>query len=338
MRHVSLVAVLCFLCLGFAGCGSTASDDTAQADAAAAEQLNASASQHRQEQNKIESQANEADEQAAVATESEPEQQREPESAGNDAQAGSDSPAGAILSGADRTSFNELGSGLAGTEGLAIVSAGTGGRMYTAGALKTGVAWSTAKTAVAMAAIDAGVGQQSDLTSAITASDNAAAERLWTALGTDAAQRSTAQVRSAGDQQTTIQSERLRGASYTAFGQTQWSLADQARFAAGMTCVEAGRRVLNLMRNVVGGQRWGLGAIGSDPAFKGGWGPGVTVGASDGWLDRQLGIVSIDGKLFGVAIATTAPDHGSGTANLTKIAEWLASHADASEGSATPNC
>jgi len=190
-----------------------------------------------------------------------------------------------------------------------------------------------------MAAIAAGVAQSQDLTQAITASDNAAAERLWSALGdgASAAAASTAQLREAGDRRTQIQPQRLR-AGYTAFGQTQWALTDQVRFVAGMACVAAGQHVLELMNQVVAGQRWGLGATGKPAQFKGGWGPGVTAGAGDGWLDRQMGVVAIAGRPVAVAMATTAPSHESGIQSLSAIAQWVATHLDASAAPREPRC
>jgi hypothetical protein len=99
---------------------------------------------------------------------------------------------------------------------VAVSTLGIGQAVWRAGALSTGVAWSTGKVPVAMAALDAGVGAQSDLSRAITASDNSAGERLWSALGAGAraAAAATAQLRAAGDEHTVIEGRRLR-AGYT---------------------------------------------------------------------------------------------------------------------------
>ena len=244
-----------------------------------------------------------------------------------------------LLSAADRASFARLAGQLPGAEGVAVSLAGVGHPVSSVGSLRTGVAWSTAKVPVAMAAIRGGVGSSANLVPAITASDNAAAERLWSALGsgTTAAARVTAQIRAAGDAHTMVQAQRLR-AGYTAFGQTDWALADQARFVAGMRCVAAGRQVLALMSQVVPGQRWGLGSTGHPAQFKGGWGPGVSPGAANGWMDRQMGVLQIQGKPLAVAIATTAGDHGIGTQNLTRLANWVATHVDVSAAPRAPVC
>ena len=190
-----------------------------------------------------------------------------------------------------------------------------------------------------MAAISAGVARRKDLVQAITLSDNAAAERLWEALGggTLAAEAATAQVREAGDARTEIQARRLRP-GFTAFGQTQWGLADQARFAAGMSCGNAGRQVRALMNDVAEGQRWGLGSTGNAAQFKAGWGPGVSPGQGDGWLDRQLGIVMVDDRPIAVAMITTAADHPSGARSLTTIARWVVAHINAKRAPRTAQC
>jgi len=254
---------------------------------------------------------------------------------------GSSGSSGGLLSAADRSSFERLGGQLAGAEGLAVTPLGANQSVSRAGSLRTGVAWSTAKVPVAMAVISSGSASshQANLRQAITASDNAAAERLWTALGggARAAAAATQQLRAAGDGRTQIQAQRLRS-GYTAFGQTAWDLDDQARFMAGIACTKAGAGVLAFMNQVAAGQRWGLGSAGRQARFKAGWGPGVSPGSADGWLDRQMGVMTIDGKPIAVAIATTASNHGTGTANLTAIARWVANHVDASSAPRRASC
>lgn len=249
-----------------------------------------------------------------------------------------DGPAG-LISSADRASFARLASELSGEEGLALTPLDRERSVVHLGTLRTGVAWSTAKVPVVMAAISAGVGAQADFAQAITASDNAAAQRVWEALGGGdvAARAATEQLRAAGDATTQIQSRQLRP-GFSAFGQTTWRLSDQARFAAGMACTGPGAAVLALMERVVAGQRWGLGSTGRVTQFKAGWGPGISAGAGDGWLDRQFGLVSIGGRPIAVAIASTANDHGTGTQNLTRIAQWLVSHLDATGASRRATC
>lgn len=102
-----------------------------------------------------------------------------------------------------------------------------------------------------------------------------------------------------------------------------------------MACTTQGPQVLDLMGQVVAGQRWGLGRTNAAAQLKGGWGPGVSPGSGDGWLDRQMGVIQVGGRKLAVALASTAPDHGTGIANLTELATWVAGHvraADVPEG------
>lgn len=238
-----------------------------------------------------------------------------------------------ILSGADAASFRRLEAALGGRSGLAVSALGLGQATQRMGSLRSGVAWSTSKVPVAMAVIAAGAGQahQDDLARALTESDNAAALRLWATLGDGptAARAATEQLRAAGDRHTIIESRELR-AGYTPFGQTRWALSDQTRFTAGLRCTSAGPQVLELLGHVIAGQRWGLGAVDPAAQFKGGWGPGSRPGVQGGDLDRQLGIVTAAGRTLAVTIATRPADgsHTTGAHNLTRIARWLAAHAE----------
>ena len=242
-------------------------------------------------------------------------------------------PAKPMLSKSDRASFLRLERALGGRSGVAVAPLGVAQPVRSAGRLRTAVGWSTSKVPVAMAVVAGGrPGQAANLRAAITASDNAAAERLWSSLGepATAAAKAPAQLRVAGDARTTVQARRLR-AGFSAFGQTDWRLRDQARFAAGMPCSSQGRAVLALMAKVQPGQRWGLGSAGVPAKFKGGWGPGTRPGSGGGYVDRQLGIVRVANRSFAVSIATAPRDgsHATGTAHLTRIARWVVAHVDA---------
>jgi hypothetical protein len=249
-----------------------------------------------------------------------------------------------ILSAADRASFSRLDASLGGDQGLAVSSLGKARPVERVGSLRTGVAWSTSKVPIAMAVLDAGLGdsERGDLTAAITASDNAAATRLWNALGGGpvAAQAADAQLAQAGDRRTRIESRALAGPGYTPFGQTSWALSDQARFSAGMSCTGSGPQVLGLMGQVIASQRWGLGAAGVAAELKGGWGPGTAPGATGGYLDRQMGVITVHGKPLAVAIASRPADgsHGTGARDLTRIARWLVAHAETRGLPAQPRC
>jgi hypothetical protein len=249
-----------------------------------------------------------------------------------------------IFSRADRADFNRLAASLSGQHGLAASTLGFDRRVERIATIRTGVAWSTSKVPVAMAVIAAGgaQAQRQNLTRALTASDNAAALRLWSALGGGqvAARAAEAQVRQAGDRRTRVESRALRGAGFTPFGQTMWALTDQVRFMAGLSCVDAGADVLGLMNRIEAGQRWGLGAAGVDAQFKGGWGPGSYPGVNGGYFDRQIGVIVIKGKPIAVAIATRPGDgsHATGRHNLTTIARWLVAHGNTQAVPAQSRC
>ena len=169
-------------------------------------------------------------------------------------------------------SFHELSSQLAAQVGIAIASVGS--RPVSLGTWSSGVAWSTSKVPLVIAALRAGVGSHELVAQTIAHSDNDAAEELWSQLGDPASAARQVQdvIRAAGDAATVVESRRLRE-DYTPFGQTRWSLIDQARFAAGLTQVADASPVVDLMRVLTIDHRWGLAAKGF--AAKGGWGPGL---------------------------------------------------------------
>ena len=181
-------------------------------------------------------------------------------------------------------SFHALSSRLSAEVGIAIASVGSS--PVCLGTWSSGVAWSTSKVPLVIAASRAGVGSHELVAQTITQSDNAAAEELWSRLGdpASAAQQVQDVIREAGDPATVVESRRLRE-GYTAFGQTKWSLADQARFAAGLAQVAEASAVVDLMRGLATDHRWGLAAKGF--AAKGGWGPGL----AEDYLVRQFGII-----------------------------------------------
>ena len=187
------------------------------------------------------------------------------------------------------------------------------------------------KVPVAIAAVQATNGSPSAqteklLVAAITRSDNAAAEALWEGLGTPnvAARRTQSILRASGDGSTVVQSQRVR-AGFTAFGQTRWTLQRQAGFAATLPCSSGSASVLSLMRQITPEQRWGLGTLATNPAYKGGWGPD----ANGDYVVRQMGVVSLsDGTRLGVALAAKPADgsFATGARYLGELAEWLAAN------------
>jgi hypothetical protein len=185
----------------------------------------------------------------------------------------------------------------------------------------SGVAWSTIKVPLAIAALRLGCPGASDLAvRAITESDNPAAERLWSLLGdpAEAARRVVEVIADGGDTATVVESDRLR-AGYTAFGQTQWTLERQARFAAALPSIPGSADVLDLMHRLTAGHRWGLAAHGF--AAKGGWGPGTR----GDYLVRQFAIVPTPSGQLGVALAAEAHDgvFETGVDVVTTLSDWL---------------
>lgn len=223
-----------------------------------------------------------------------------------------------------QTDFARLATTIPATVGVAVVPVG-GGSTVSFGSWSTGVAWSTIKVPLAVAALRADAPDAAPLAAqAITRSDNDAAEQLWARLGPPdrAARQVQAVLAEAGDHTTIVESRRLRP-EFTAFGQTRWPLARQAVFAAHLPCLPDAARVVTLMRSLVGEQRWGLAGHGA--AAKGGWGPGRT----GGYLVRQFGLIETHTGRLGVALAAE-PHDGSfetGVHALDQLARWLIAHA-----------
>lgn len=215
-------------------------------------------------------------------------------------------------------SFEQLSAVLPADIGLAIARPD---RTYSLGNWSSGVAWSTIKVPLAVAALRRAPAAAHDLAvKAITESDNAAAERLWSQLGepVHAARQVQRIIAEGGDTATVVESRRVRR-GFTAFGQTQWSLQRQARFALFLPSISGAADVVGLMRHLTTGQRWGLAAKGF--AAKGGWGPGV----NGGYLVRQFGIVPTSSGQWGVALAAEVPDgvFETGTNVLDMLSDWL---------------
>jgi hypothetical protein len=219
-------------------------------------------------------------------------------------------------------SFQELSRNVPATTGVAIAPAG-GNSVMSFGAWSTGVAWSTIKVPLAIAALRAGVGTRELVVNAITQSDNAAAEQLWSELGdpAKAAQKVQAVIDDAGDTSTVVESRRLRP-GYTAFGQTPWPLFRQAEFAARLPGIPDAVPVIDSMHNLCADHCWGLAAKGF--AAKGGWGPGV----GGDYLVRQFAIVPIETGHVGVALAAQAHDgvFETGVDVLNRLTDWLVNH------------
>jgi hypothetical protein len=217
-------------------------------------------------------------------------------------------------------SFERLSAAVPANVGVAIARPD---RTYSLGRWTSGVAWSTIKVPLAIAALRADSARAQDLVvKAITESDNPASERLWSQLGNpaDAARKVQLIIGECGDAATVVELRRLRR-GFTAFGQTQWTLERQARFAAQLPLIPDGAAVIDLMHQLTIGQRWGLAAKGY--AAKAGWGPGI----QGDYLVRQFGIVPTQSGEWGVALAAEAHDGVLETAVevVNSLSDWLVS-------------
>ncbi len=225
-----------------------------------------------------------------------------------------------IANGADlASSFAAVQAAVGVPVGIAIAP-GNGSTNVVLGNDPGGVAWSTSKVPVAIAAEqEFGSAVSSDVGLAITESDNAAAEALWEKLGSTAqATAATQQVIRAGGDGATVVNGTVTRAGYTGFGQTQWTYANQATFAAHLTCMPAAQPILALMRNVASDQQWGVQSI-TGAAVKGGWGP-----TTDGRYDvRQMAVINTQVGQVGVSMGTVAADFAAGQQVLNKVGAWV---------------
>ncbi len=222
--------------------------------------------------------------------------------------------------------FQELQAGLKGRFGMAVMPVG-GDRPAMFGNWTTGPAWSTMKVPLTIAAIraDSSYGGYA-ASAAITESDNTAAEVLWEALGSPQSAAASVEeiLREAGDEETTVPAARARP-DHSAFGQAEWSLAEQVRFASRLPCLPQSQKVVDLMEQIVPAHRWGLGAF-TGAEFKGGWGPD----AAGKYLVRQFGLIVTPSGRIAVAFAAQ-PDSGAfadGMKALDRMASLVSDHLD----------
>ena len=172
---------------------------------------------------------------------------------------------------------------------------GSGAGSVQAGALQGEAepAWSTIKVPLAIAALRSAGGDSSAAARAIQSSDNAAAEQLWASLGggAAAADQVASVIREYSGQDVSVQPTVTRP-GFSAYGQTRWTLAQQADFAAGLAEAAghdpAAGAVYRLMGQIMPGHAYGIGQL-AGSAFKGGWGPDE----SGGYLVRQFGVAPV---------------------------------------------
>ncbi|MBF6253381.1 hypothetical protein IU436_18080 [Nocardia farcinica] len=227
--------------------------------------------------------------------------------------------------------FTQTQPRLRGQVGLAIMPVG-GNRTTVFGDWTTGLAWSTIKVPLAVAALRRDPeGAMADAEAAITVSDNDAADALWDSLGDGLAAAEAVQqvLDEAGDATTGVPGPRTR-LDYEAFGTTEWSLTDQVRFASRLPCLPQADAVTQLMGRITPDQGWGLGTI-EGAIFKGGWGPDDETGV---YLVRQFGLVPARNGLIAVSMAAQAEsgDFTDATHLLDDMAALLARHLDQLRG------
>jgi hypothetical protein len=228
--------------------------------------------------------------------------------------------------------FAQFQTGLHAKVGVVVRAAGSG----SADPVTLGVsdfsdqpAWSTIKVPLVIASMRQLNNDHptTAMVAAIAESDNAAAEAIWEGLGDPATAAADVGkvLHDAGDP-TTVESRKLRP-EYTAFGQTKWSLTNQAEFLSAAACDQRNQPVMDLMGQVTNDQRsWGLGPL-PDTKIKGGWGPSP----SGRYLVRQLGVVPAGQKGLTVVAIAAEPDSGAfadGTRVLTQIGDWLRARLD----------
>jgi len=228
--------------------------------------------------------------------------------------------------------FQELQLSVRGKLGMAIMPVG-GEKMVTFGDWTTGPAWSTMKVPLTIAVFrKSSTSSSYAATAAITQSDNAAADTLWQSLGTgqEAAKAVEAVLREGGDTKTTVPATKTRSDA-SAFGQADWALTEQVRFASRLPCLPQSASVIDLMEQITSNQRWGLGEL-TGAEFKGGWGPDT----SGSYLVRQFGLIQGPGGQIAVAVAVQ-PDSGTfsdGISILDRLATVISQHLDELSGGA----
>lgn len=205
--------------------------------------------------------------------------------------------------------------------GQAGIAVADGQGVIAAGQTGPAAAWSTSKVPLAIAAHRARVADPATISSAITFSDNQAAEQMWQALGAgeEAAAAVGSVLAEAGNGSTRVQPQVTRP-GFSAFGQTQWSVSDQARFASRLGCLDGADQVLSAMQVSDPAQGYGLRQF-VGARMKGGWGPDE----SGAYEVRQLGIVSLEGTPVALALFAH-PQEGTyeaGQAMLSTMTEEL---------------
>lgn len=217
--------------------------------------------------------------------------------------------------------FAQLAARVDATMGLAVAAIGSNEPATIYGDWQQGPAWSTSKVPLVIAAYRQQHHVTDQMNAVITESDNAAAEALWQQLGDPATAAGRVQqiLQETGDP-TTVESRKIRP-EFTAFGQTIWSLANQAQFLAKAFCDKQNDPIFALMGQIAPQQSWGIGAI-PGVQFKGGWGPSP----AGKYLVRQLGVINSGRTAVAVAAEPASGSFDDGRRALDEATVWLTTH------------
>lgn len=205
-----------------------------------------------------------------------------------------ESPAGAVALSAEelrlelRDLAREVSSEHGGRVGIAVATADG---VTHVGLTGNSWSWSTIKVPVAVVADREEVATEALIGASISSSDNAAAYQLSLAIDHDL-----------GRLPHTPELEPLPG-------ETMWSLAEQAQFAAELPCLDTVGTTYAAMADIVDWQQYGLAEI-PDVHFKGGWGSDT----AQVYTIRQLGTVPVGKGAVGLAVITHPDDNAHDTA------------------------
>lgn len=236
-------------------------------------------------------------------------------------------------------SFTALSASIPARIGLAVAPLGSE-KTKSFGSLQEGHAWSSIKVPILVTLMrdrheELPTSEMQWAADAIEASDNEAAASLFRQLerihgGLEGASTAVQRVMALAGNTATVATAPPPAGAVSTYGQTEWSIDEASAFyralANGCLLSPSGTEyVLDLMRNVIPEQQWGLGEAGFDPswsvAIKGGWGPEAEPGT---YLVRQSGVVR-NGST-GIAVTMIVEDSSgfeTGTRDLTRMASWL---------------
>lgn len=241
-------------------------------------------------------------------------------------------------------SFEQLVASLGGEAGISVAPFGSS-PPTTFGNLPSGHAWSSLKVPIVVAVAKSGglsSEQLSLASSAITASDNAAAASLFSSLGsTTTASQAVESVLAESGYGAEVATGPPPSGAVSTWGQTDWSLDASTAFYRALACdqllpEEQTEQVLSLMENVIPEQRWGLPEAGieADVAVKAGWGP---EGSSSGpYLVRQAGILRSSestGVVVTIAAKAASGSFDGGVQDLNALAGWVKDNVRVDSGS-----